>query len=502
MASVQEASGAFGAWLNGAFNGIDFNEALNGVSSRLSSAIPTEGILRPRRDSDALTLDDWVGAWEMEAKDRHDAFLDSIGEMMPLTDAFRVPVGQDAPGFEFEENVVEGTGLTMEHHAAAMLFYSGRSGSRHLRFCMDRGDMDNSQDDLPSPSQGTATSSVAEDSSGTGESSAVEDKKSPPTWRSFWAGEADPAQGAAGVAEESEPKPVWRNYWEEDPCCFTSELPNFMGRQGFCVTIMRHLTSKSKILITMKAFDKGELKVRSTTTVRKVCSPVENLSPEPLPEALKVRVSQEPAPKKLSRKPADMATAEVWAEAAEECNSGSSGSSTDLPPSARRHSAENPSSPSSAFSDVSSESLPTSNDKVSMTPDPKTPAAARHNRMSMASTCAGSSRVSTGCQSRARRQSCASCLSMTDEIDECASMSEAPPAPFGGKSMLTTFPVALNIRAWDWPLSRYEKKALTLMCDRQHLILQRVEVARERDQFAAQRDELVAQLCELRLAQC
>jgi len=56
---------------------------------------------------------------------------------------------------------------------------------------------------------------------------------------------------------------------------------------------------------------------------------------------------------------------------------------------------------------------------------------------------------------------------------------EEPPVPVAGKALLTNFPLALGIRAWDWPLSRDEKKALVMMFDRQELMEQRDEFAEE-----------------------
>jgi hypothetical protein len=43
--------------------------------------------------------------------------------------------------------------------------------------------------------------------------------------------------------------------------------------------------------------------------------------------------------------------------------------------------------------------------------------------------------------------------------------------------LLTSLPLPLGIHAWDWPLSRNEKKMLVLMFDRQELVLQRDEFA-------------------------
>jgi hypothetical protein len=46
-----------------------------------------------------------------------------------------------------------------------------------------------------------------------------------------------------------------------------------------------------------------------------------------------------------------------------------------------------------------------------------------------------------------------------------------------GKALLTSLPLPVGIHAWDWPLSRDEKKMLVLMFDRQELVVQRDEFA-------------------------
>lgn len=103
---------------------------------------------------------------------------------------------------------------------------------------------------------------------------------------------------------------------------------------------------------------------------------------------------------------------------------------------------------------------------------PRKRSPARNCRLSTASTSAG-----TSCYSP-RRSSIASRSSW-------ASMPAAePPAPTEGKAMLASFPLPVGISAWDWPLSRHEKKSLVLMFDRQELMVQR--------------DDFADQLCKLR----
>merc|ERR1711865_58833 len=92
----------------------------------------------------------------------------------------------------------------------------------------------------------------------------------------------------------------------------------------------------------------------------------------------------------------------------------------------------------------------------------------RQSRISTASTCAGSSTCSPGRQSRLSRQSCSSWMSSTSM--------EEPPLPVAGEALLTSLPLPMGIRSWEWPLSRHEKKALVLMFDRQELMLQRDEL--------------------------
>lgn len=62
---------------------------------------------------------------------------------------------------------------------------------------------------------------------------------------------------------------------------------------------------------------------------------------------------------------------------------------------------------------------------------------------------------------------------------------EEEPVPATEKSLLATFPLPVGIRAWDWPLSREEKKMLVLMLDRQDLVVQRDEFA---DQLSKQNE--------------
>lgn len=96
----------------------------------------------------------------------------------------------------------------------------------------------------------------------------------------------------------------------------------------------------------------------------------------------------------------------------------------------------------------------------------------RNCRLSTASTSAGA--LSPRRSSMASRSSLAS------------SQADEPAEPVEAKALLTSFPLPTGISAWDWPLSRHEKKTLVLMLDRQELIAQRNYLAH---QLAKAREE-------------
>jgi len=112
----------------------------------------------------------------------------------------------------------------------------------------------------------------------------------------------------------------------------------------------------------------------------------------------------------------------------------------------------------------------------------RSPNKGRRCRVSLASTSAASSCNSPGRRSRRSRQSCASLASRSMEEPPPARLPEqellAPEAPYAD-SLLGSFPLPLGISAWDWPLSRDEKKSLVLMFDRQELMVQRDEFAEQ-----------------------
>lgn len=60
---------------------------------------------------------------------------------------------------------------------------------------------------------------------------------------------------------------------------------------------------------------------------------------------------------------------------------------------------------------------------------------------------------------------------------EAAKPAERPHFEAPADSLLGSFPLPMPISAWDWPLSRDEKKSLVLMFDRQELMVQRDEFA-------------------------
>lgn len=109
----------------------------------------------------------------------------------------------------------------------------------------------------------------------------------------------------------------------------------------------------------------------------------------------------------------------------------------------------------------------------------RSPLKARRCRLSTASTAASSSSPR---RSRRVRQYCG----------QRVSKEEPPPAPMAeqdlygypeqgadeaASSLLCNAPFPLGISAWDWPLSRDEKKSLVLLFDRQELMVQRDEFA-------------------------
>lgn len=129
----------------------------------------------------------------------------------------------------------------------------------------------------------------------------------------------------------------------------------------------------------------------------------------------------------------------------------------------------------------------------------RSPTKGRRTRVSMASTTAASSCGSPCRRSRKSRQSCSSWASgsveeppparLTEQqlFKEKSAEAEVAEAPaerryFGNApadSLLGSFPLPLGISAWDWPLSRDEKKSLVLMFDRQELMVQRDEFAEQ-----------------------
>jgi len=110
----------------------------------------------------------------------------------------------------------------------------------------------------------------------------------------------------------------------------------------------------------------------------------------------------------------------------------------------------------------------------SASPRKRSPGKTHHNRLSTASTAAGSSCYSPRRQSRLSRLSTSSWTSMA--YDE-------PPEPAKGKALKTSFPLPVGAHAWNWPRSCDEKKLRVLTFDGQDL--------------AAQRDGFVDQLSKL-----
>jgi len=122
----------------------------------------------------------------------------------------------------------------------------------------------------------------------------------------------------------------------------------------------------------------------------------------------------------------------------------------------------------------------------------RSPTKARKSGYSLASTTDASSCNSPGRRSHRNRQSCSSCASTSRSMEEppparlteqellapeAAKPVERPHFDAPAESLLGSFPLPLTITAWDWPLSRDEKKSLVLMFDRQELMVQRDEFA-------------------------
>jgi hypothetical protein len=165
-----------------------------------------------------LCLEDWTGTWEATSRQKYDAFLEILG----------VPVlASGTSDIELHQYRVDSTGFTMNHQILASLFSSSGSGVISFRF---RADLDNQWCDSPYP-----------------------------------------RRDAGGSKGDVHPL-AWKSFWEEEPICFTSEHKDFLGLEGINVTVKRKLVSKSEISITTDVLDKGELKVSSSTTMRKAFS--------------------------------------------------------------------------------------------------------------------------------------------------------------------------------------------------------------------------------------
>lgn len=81
--------------------------------------------------------------------------------------------------------------------------------------------------------------------------------------------------------------------------------------------------------------------------------------------------------------------------------------------------------------------------------------------------------------------------SAEEEVEEPRALDRTYLGDEQAESLLGSFPVPLGISAWEWPLSRNEKKSLVLMLDRQ-------ELTTDRDALADERDALEARLQKVR----
>jgi hypothetical protein len=237
---------------------------------------------------------------------------------------------------------------------------------------------------------------------------------------------------------------------------------------------MRHLTSKSKMLITTKVFDSSKyLKASMSTTLRKVSSS----GPE-------LHYVSDPTNEKR----------EGEAKEKEEEEEEHKPQRNELVALQNSHQDSIEPSGFGGNSFVRSCSGETSKDRqiFSMTPDASSSGKTRPRRLSIASTCA--SGRCTENPGTARRHSSSSCLSWDSNDDICM---ESMPAPIRSQSLLIDFPVSIGTLYWDWPLSRAEKKALVVMCDRQDIMLQEGELTAQRKSIASQCNSLFLQISGL-----
>jgi len=104
----------------------------------------------------------------------------------------------------------------------------------------------------------------------------------------------------------------------------------------------------------------------------------------------------------------------------------------------------------------------------------------RSGRMSTASTDAGSS-----CPSTARHEPQPTATWTDPDEEKYDSSEESSAHKCGDESLLRSYPLPLNIPAWEWPLTKDEKMSLLLIIDRQVLVTRSAETAALRDELSA-----------------
>eukprot|EP00746_Dinoflagellata_sp_MGD_P122028 gnl/MRDRNA2_/MRDRNA2_57027_c0_seq1.p1 gnl/MRDRNA2_/MRDRNA2_57027_c0~~gnl/MRDRNA2_/MRDRNA2_57027_c0_seq1.p1 ORF type:complete len:695 (+),score=144.33 gnl/MRDRNA2_/MRDRNA2_57027_c0_seq1:89-2173(+) len=159
----------------------------------------------------------WTGSWEVHERENWGAYLTVLG--IP---AENHEVATKAP--DFHKYRVEKSRFTMDHQIPAQKL--------HLHFVAD---LDGEWHDSPYPK---------------------------PTVGHY--------VSAANAEQQSMPR--WKNTWIEEPLCWKTEIPNFLGMDGRTVTIERRLLSKSEIKMTVHVYQESSLEAGPCFTTMKKTS--------------------------------------------------------------------------------------------------------------------------------------------------------------------------------------------------------------------------------------
>jgi len=161
----------------------------------------------------AFGCDAWTGTWELASRENWDVYLEFTGVPAEI----RAEVSGAA---DYHKYRVDKVGFTMDHQIPEK--------NMHLHF---RADLDGQWTDSPYPKPTVG----------------------------LWAADGEHAT------------PTWRNSWLEEPVCFKSEIPNFMGKEGNTVTIERRLISPDEIKMTLHVCEGSNIVVGPCwTTMRKI----------------------------------------------------------------------------------------------------------------------------------------------------------------------------------------------------------------------------------------